>query len=189
MGASGGPSIVHDSSLALGLDAADKNSYIGSGTDYSDLSPNGNDGTLSDASIGTDTPGTMHIDGSSDFVDCGNATSLQITGTAISAFVWINADSLVAWSLIFGNASGGSWADGWALLWSGDVLKFSINHYDNVAGFVGGLIGGEETDELGEPAAQKVTDAGLYAALVQSNEIMGRQEQLLIKVDTTLNSS
>ena len=40
-----GPSIVHDG-LVLCLDAADKNSYPGSGTTWTDLSGNGNNGVL-----------------------------------------------------------------------------------------------------------------------------------------------
>jgi len=72
MGASGGPSIVHDSSLALGLEAADKNSYIGSGTTYSDLSPNGNDGTITNAAINTESGGCFDFDGSGDYITIGD---------------------------------------------------------------------------------------------------------------------
>ena len=57
------PRIVTDG-LVLSLDAGDKNSYIGSGTPWSDLSPNGNDGTLTAAAIGTDVPGSMDFNGS-----------------------------------------------------------------------------------------------------------------------------
>jgi hypothetical protein len=46
MGVSGGPNIVRGSSLILELDAADRNSYLGSGTSWRDLSGNNNNGTL-----------------------------------------------------------------------------------------------------------------------------------------------
>ena len=46
MGVSGGPNIIRDSSLVLELDAADRNSYVGSGTVWTDLSGNSNNGTL-----------------------------------------------------------------------------------------------------------------------------------------------
>ena len=46
------PKIVTDG-LVLCLDAGDKNSYPGSGTTWTDLSGEGNNGTLSDAGIGT----------------------------------------------------------------------------------------------------------------------------------------
>ena len=45
MAASSGPDIV-DSGLVLALDAADRNSYPGSGTTWTDLSGRGNNGTL-----------------------------------------------------------------------------------------------------------------------------------------------
>jgi len=97
MGASGGPSIVHDN-LVLGLEAADKNSYIGSGTTWSDLSPNGNDGTLSAAAIGTVSSSlkTMAFNGSSTYVDCGTGASITDSGlghSESSIFLWINASN------------------------------------------------------------------------------------------------
>jgi hypothetical protein len=46
MGVSGGPYIVRDSSLVLELDAADRNSYPGSGTTWGDLTTNNNNGSL-----------------------------------------------------------------------------------------------------------------------------------------------
>jgi len=87
MGASGGPDLIQDG-LVLSLDAGDKNSYIGSGTTYSDLSGNGIDGTLSHASIGTDTPGTMDFDGSSDYV----SVTMPSVGPSLTIAAWINPD-------------------------------------------------------------------------------------------------
>ena len=52
MAVHGGPDIITDG-LVLSLDAADKNSYPGSGTTWSDLSGNGNDGTLEESTMGT----------------------------------------------------------------------------------------------------------------------------------------
>jgi hypothetical protein len=49
MGVSGGPNIVRGSSLILELDAADRNSYPGSGTTWNDLSGNGNNFTLNNS--------------------------------------------------------------------------------------------------------------------------------------------
>ena len=81
---------------------------------------------------------SLEFDGTDYYVYCGNPSDLQITGTAITASAWININSFVEWSLIFGNASGGSWTNGWALLWSGGAsgkLKFSINHFNNFASY------------------------------------------------------
>jgi hypothetical protein len=46
MGVSGGPNIVRGSSLILELDAADRNSYPGSGTSWSDVGGNNSNATL-----------------------------------------------------------------------------------------------------------------------------------------------
>ena len=46
MGVSAGPDLIQDG-LTLSLDAADRNSYPGSGTTWTDLSSLGNNGTLS----------------------------------------------------------------------------------------------------------------------------------------------
>jgi len=46
MSVQGNPFTIHDNSLVLSLDAANQKSYIGSGTTWSDLSGNGNNGTL-----------------------------------------------------------------------------------------------------------------------------------------------
>jgi len=73
--------------------------------------------------------GSTSFDGDNDYIDFGNSSSLQITGKTITVSAWIKADVLNDWSVIIGNASGGNWEDGWALYWSSNLLKFSINHY------------------------------------------------------------
>ena len=78
--------------LVLCLDAANTKSYPGSGTTWTDLSGNGNTGTL----VNTPTysgvnGGTLSFNGSSQYVNCGNATNLQITVGTISA--WFNANN------------------------------------------------------------------------------------------------
>ena len=69
MGISGGPYIVRDSSLVLELDAADKNSYSGSGTTWNDLSGNNYSGSLINGpTFSTSYNGTLVFNGSSDYV-------------------------------------------------------------------------------------------------------------------------
>jgi len=62
--------------LVLNLDAADRNSYPGSGTTWYDLSGNGNNGTLTNGPTFT-SPGYFSFDGTDDFVD----TSLNLNET------------------------------------------------------------------------------------------------------------
>lgn len=91
MALSHSPSIVTDS-LILYLDAANTKSYPGTGTVWSDLSGNGNTGTLVNGpTYSSANGGSIVFDGTNDTVNCGNAASLQITVGTISA--WINATS------------------------------------------------------------------------------------------------
>ena len=78
--------------LVLALDAGNTKSYPGSGTTWTDLSGNGNTGTL----VNTPTysganGGSLSFNGSSQYVNCGNASNLQITVGTISA--WFNANN------------------------------------------------------------------------------------------------
>jgi len=63
---SNGPNIVTDG-LVLCLDAGDKISYPGSGTTWSDLSPNGNDGTLTNGP--TFSNESIVFDGTNDYIN------------------------------------------------------------------------------------------------------------------------
>ena len=93
MGASGGPSIVHDSSLVAGLEAADKNSYRGSGTTWTDLSPNGNDGTLtSGPTFDSGVGGSIVFDGGDDYVSVGDIG--DVFGTSFAVAMWVNPDDV-----------------------------------------------------------------------------------------------
>ena len=90
-----GPRIVTDG-LVLCLDAADRNSYPGTGTTWTDLSGNGNNGTLTNSpSYSNINKGTMVLDGSDDYI---------ITPT--NAFPSGNVPiAIEAWFRWFGNGS------------------------------------------------------------------------------------
>ena len=69
MAASSGPDIV-DSGLVLALDAADRNSYPGSGTTWTDLSGRSNSGTLVNGTgYSASNGGALTFDGANDYVD------------------------------------------------------------------------------------------------------------------------
>ena len=92
MGVAYNSRIVTDG-LVLCLDAGNSKSYPGSGTVWTDLSGNGNNGTLTNGpTFSSANLGSLSFDGSNDFVSCGNATNLQITVGTISA--WIKASNL-----------------------------------------------------------------------------------------------
>jgi hypothetical protein len=91
MGISYNPRTVTDG-LVLALDAGNRKSYPGSGTTWTDLSGRGNTGALVNTPTYSSTNGgSLVFNGSSQYVNCGNATNLQITVGTISA--WFNANN------------------------------------------------------------------------------------------------
>ena len=82
-----GPNIV-TSGLILQLDAANTKSYPGSGTTWRDLSGNGNNGTLTNSpTFSSANGGIFTFNGTNQFINCGNNSSIQITVGTISAWV------------------------------------------------------------------------------------------------------
>ena len=81
MAASLGPSI-NEEGLVLALDAADRNSYRGTGTSWFDLSGNNNTGTLTNGPTFSGANGGVIIfDGIDDYVAGGNLGSFYSQGT------------------------------------------------------------------------------------------------------------
>ena len=88
MGISGGPDIIQDG-LVLALDAADRNSYPGSGTTWADMSGNGNNGTLTNGpTFNSANGGSIVFDGVDDYVNCGIGSLLNIT-SSVTLICWI----------------------------------------------------------------------------------------------------
>jgi len=72
--------------LVLNLDAANPNSYSGSGTIWTDLSGNGNNGTLTNGpTYNSIDGGSIVFDGTDDFVQCSGS----LTVTAATFVTWI----------------------------------------------------------------------------------------------------
>ena len=80
----GGPNTVEDG-LVLSLDAADRNSYPGSGTTWYDLSGNGNNGTLTNGpTFDSGNNGSIVFDGVDDYA----STTISYSST-VSINLWI----------------------------------------------------------------------------------------------------
>ena len=102
-----GPSIVHDG-LVLCLDAADNNSYPGSGTTWYDLSGNGNHGTtVNSPTYSTVGNGSFLFNASSQNINCGRDDSLDLT-SGITLIAWVNATSIALNGHVIGKAGYGS---------------------------------------------------------------------------------
>jgi hypothetical protein len=113
------------SGLVLALNAADRNSYPGSGTVWSDLSGNNNTGTLTNGpTFSSANGGSIVFDGTNDYVEMTTRnTALEFQPTQpYSVFTWFritstqNSSTIVAnmdntgpnypgWDLWFNNAS------------------------------------------------------------------------------------
>jgi hypothetical protein len=76
--------------LVLHLDAGDATSYPGSGTTWTDLSGNGNTGTLNNG-VGYNSAngGYLTFDGSNDYVRVAHSNSVNITSNTTSFGGWV----------------------------------------------------------------------------------------------------
>ena len=84
MAGAAGPDLVQ-SNLVLDLDAADKNSYPGSGTAWRDLSGNGYNGTLTNGpTFNGSNGGSIFFDATDDFVSVGNIGTIA----SFTVLVW-----------------------------------------------------------------------------------------------------
>ena len=88
---SSSPSIV-TSGLVLNLDASNISSYPGSGTTWTDLSGNSNNGTLTNGpTYNSANGGSIIFNGSNNYVSLGNPVSLNVLNFTIG--IWIKANS------------------------------------------------------------------------------------------------
>ena len=111
MAGSTGPDIVTDG-LVFTVDAANKKSYPGTGTDWTDLSGNGNHGTLVNGpTFNSENGGSLVFDGSNDKVTINSTTGI-ITGNTFTFSTWLNFNSYT--SII---AAGNSYTDGGYVLY------------------------------------------------------------------------
>lgn len=90
------PKIVTDN-MILCLDAANPRSYPRSGTTWNDLSGNGNNGTLINGpTFSNSNSGIITFDGTNDYVNCSNGSSVNITGNSFTLSAWVNKISWTA---------------------------------------------------------------------------------------------
>ena len=88
-----GPNLEIDG-LVLCLDAANTNSYPGSGNSWTDMSGNGNDGTLTNGpTFSSDDGGSVVVDGSNDFILTPRVTGTGIASASVSWGIWVNPSS------------------------------------------------------------------------------------------------
>ena len=92
MAFSNGPTVVTNG-LVLSLDAADRNSYPGSGTTWTDMSGNGNNGTLTNGpTFSSANQGAIVFDGVDDYANFGNI--LNFTSEPFTFSHWFYCNTL-----------------------------------------------------------------------------------------------
>lgn len=108
MGFYDGPVIIN-SGLVLSLDAADRNSYPSSGTAWSDLSGNNNNGTLTNGpTFNGANGGSIVFDGTNDYAPI-STTNFPFGASAgtLSAWARTNNSTSFSWILSYGTAGTG----------------------------------------------------------------------------------
>ena len=81
--------------LVLALNAADRNSYPGSGTTWTDISGNNLNGTLTNGpTFSSENGGIITFDGADDYIGCGNSSLLNLGAMTIAA--WVKPSTNVA---------------------------------------------------------------------------------------------
>ena len=119
-GAPPSPSIVTDN-LFMHLDASNASSYPGTGSTWTDLTGNGNNGTISGATWSSTDGGLFDFDGVNDQVQIAHNSSLSLSSSVQRTIqVWVKFDALGATSTqqipVFGKLSSSFAFDGY---WGG----------------------------------------------------------------------
>lgn len=94
-----GPNIVNNG-LVLSLDAANSRSYPGTGTTWTDLSDNGNNGTLTNGpTFSSSNNGSIVFDGVNDYIN-GSSFTPNITNKTLSGWVKLSSITLQGGGLV-----------------------------------------------------------------------------------------
>jgi hypothetical protein len=110
-------SIVTDG-LVLSLDAGNTNSYPGAGTTWSDLSGNGNNGTLTNGpTFNSANQGSIVFDGTNDYITTPDSTSLRPTSFSIDT--WFKPTSFGVYNNIVAKPVNGP-------AWSSPYLSYMV---------------------------------------------------------------
>ncbi len=90
-----GPKIVR-TGLILELDAADINSYIGTGTNWRDMMGSYNGALTNGPTFSSANGGNIIFDGTNDYVDLANTTGLNFTNTTGTVSMWFKTSASTA---------------------------------------------------------------------------------------------
>jgi hypothetical protein len=127
------PDIVTDG-LVLCLDAGNSASYPGSGTLWTDLSGNSNNGTLTNGpTFSSANKGSIVFDGTNDYI-IGNSTLANGLLSGLTFSIWVKMNALVSMGLCVNFNSAGSQA-GFSFLLT--ATSIDILYFTNGANYIG----------------------------------------------------
>ena len=115
--------------LVLCLDAGNRKSYPGSGTTWTDLSGRGNTGTLQGAGYNSANGGSISFDGTDDYVNCGNNSSLSFTNN-LTVSIWCSSNNVSGYRSPLMKTSSNAWADGFGYWQFSGTFAFYINQWN-----------------------------------------------------------
>jgi hypothetical protein len=161
MSATLGPSKSITSGLVLYLDAANLTSYPGTGTTWTDLSGNNNNGTLTNGpTFNSANGGSIVFDGVDDYVNCGNNNSSKLTSGTVNVWMKTTSTSVAYQGIVTKALNYGIYNYGGNLLlydwgtgadrnsgisisngnWRFITLRFSSNSLNNATVYINGVL-------------------------------------------------
>jgi hypothetical protein len=169
-----GPSIVRDG-LVLCLDAKDPNSYSGSGSTWSDLTTNGNNATIVNATYNSN--GYFTFDGTGDYMTCSTATGWTSL-TDMCAFVIARPTTISRRHYLFDSrytASGSSPSFGLGL----DSNSSPFNFAQDSSGY----------DEATSPTTFSTNNFFIFGLFRQGNSIQILDSDSVTKITPSIASN
>ena len=121
------PQIVTNG-LVLALDAANRLSYPGSGTSWTDLSGYANNGTLTNGPVYSNANlGSITVDGVDDYVNLGNAATIKMGTGNFTISIWVKILTQTGTATFKGvmtSKQAAAAAAGYGFYWNNSVNKF-----------------------------------------------------------------
>ena len=148
MAAHGNPDIVTDG-LILCLDAADKNSYPGSGTTWFDSKGSGINGTISGCTFSEEYGGILNFDGSNDKVDFSPSAFTTVDEITIS--MWCRVESNAGSYRCFMSSRNAETVNDYTTGFNLDMTNNSTSYFNRLNIEGAGRIGGAQdsmTDQI-----------------------------------------